>query len=142
MTSPCRPSCRSWQAAYTGDAVEQAFFDATIGKLAEEAGLPFTLEEGREFAAVEQELDDAELDAVAGGTALCYVIGIADGIEARCIRQGRSLLRIRRPLGWLSGRLAWFHGIVRSDKARFRTLPLAAPVSCSSVIGALLKLRV
>ena len=70
--------------AFEGDKTnEQAVFDATIGKLAAEAGLPFTLEEGREFAAAGRELGDAELEAVAGG-GWCYAIGGASDVEATC----------------------------------------------------------
>ena len=70
--------------AFEGDKTnEQAVFDATIGKLAAEAGLPFTLEEGREFAAAGRELGDAELEAVAGG-GWCYAIGGTGGAEAGC----------------------------------------------------------
>ena len=74
-------------AAFEGDATdEQAIFDATIGKLAEEAGLPFTLEEGREAASAGHELGDAELEAVAGGGGFCYVIGGSSEPEATCGR--------------------------------------------------------
>ncbi len=62
--------------AYEGDkADEQAIFEAVIAPLAEEAGLPFSLEEGREFVISSRELTDDELDAVAGGKGGCYVIG-------------------------------------------------------------------
>lgn len=58
--------------AYDGDGADaQAFFDATIGKLASEAGLPFSYDEGRAFAMEGVDLDDSELDAVAGG-GICY----------------------------------------------------------------------
>ena len=71
--------------AYAGDTTdEQAVFEATIGKLAAEAGLPFTLEEGREAAAAGRELGDAELEAVAGGSGVCYMIGGANDAEAQC----------------------------------------------------------
>lgn len=69
--------------AYEGDkADEQAFFDATVGKLAAEVGLPFSLEEGKELAS-SQELSDAELEAVSGGDP-CFIFGGADGAEAHC----------------------------------------------------------
>lgn len=58
--------------AYAGDKADaQALFEATIGKLAEEAGLPFSYDEGRAFAMDGVELDETELDAVAGG-GFCY----------------------------------------------------------------------
>ena len=70
--------------AYEGDKEdEQAIFEATVGKLAEEAGLPFTLEEAREAVFAGRELGDAELDAVAGG-GYCYFIGGASDVEATC----------------------------------------------------------
>lgn len=70
--------------AYAGDkADEQAIFEATVGKLAAEAGLPFTLEEAREAVFAGRELGDAELDAVAGG-GYCYFIGGASDVEATC----------------------------------------------------------
>ena len=73
--------------AYVGDAAdEQAVFEATIGKLAAEAGLPFTFEEGREAALAGRDLSDAELEAVAGGSGFCYVIGGSSEPEATCGR--------------------------------------------------------
>lgn len=71
--------------AFTGDATdEQAIFDATIGKLAAEAGLPFTLEEGRAFALADRKLSDEELDAIAGGGGACYFVGYSTEPEAEC----------------------------------------------------------
>lgn len=70
-------------SSFEGDKADfQAFFDATIGKLAAEAGLPFTMEEGRDSFAFD--LSDAELDAVAGGDGLCWIQGYTDGPEAEC----------------------------------------------------------
>ncbi len=72
-------------AAYEGDkADEQAVFDATIGKLAAEAGLPISFEDARSFALEGRELSDTELDAVAGGYGVCYMIGGSNEVEAEC----------------------------------------------------------
>lgn len=74
-------------AAFEGDkADEQAVFEATLGKLAAEAGLPFTLEEARETVTAGRELGDAELEAVAGGKGVCYLIGGVDDAEAECAK--------------------------------------------------------
>ena len=71
--------------AYAGDkADEQAIFEATVGKLAAEAGLPFTLEEAREVVFSGRELGDDELEAVAGGSGVCYMIGGSNEAEAKC----------------------------------------------------------
>lgn len=71
--------------AYDGDrSDERAFFDATIGKLATEANLPFSFEEATEFLASSRELSDEEMDAVAGGGGFCYVIGGSNDVEAEC----------------------------------------------------------
>lgn len=70
-------------SAYEGDpADEESFFAATIGALAEEAGLPFSLEEAKGYVP-NRELSDAELDAVAGGNP-CFLFGGSDGAEAHC----------------------------------------------------------
>ena len=58
----------------------KAFFDATIGKLAEEHGLPFTFEEGAAYAAADRNLSDDELDAVAGGS-VCYFVCASPKVE-------------------------------------------------------------
>ena len=69
--------------AYAGDMTdEKAMFEATIAKVAAEAGLPFTLDEAIE-AVAEQELSDAELDAVAGGS-VCYFVGGSPTVESAC----------------------------------------------------------
>lgn len=71
-------------AAFDGDKSDvKAVFEATVGKLAEELGLPFTFEEGAEAASEGVELSDDELDAVAGG-GFCFLIGGSDGPEAEC----------------------------------------------------------
>lgn len=60
--------------AFDGDkGDEKAIFDATIAPLAAEAGLPYTFEEAVESTHA-RELDDAELEAVAGGS-WCFIIG-------------------------------------------------------------------
>ena len=74
---------RATVEAYAGDkADELAVFEATIGSVAAEAGLPFTYEEGKAYALEGIELSDAELDSVAGGTSACYVVGGGSEPEA------------------------------------------------------------
>lgn len=60
--------------AFEGDkSDEKAVFDATVAPLAAEAGLPYTFEEA--IASTQaRELDDGELEAVAGGS-WCIIIG-------------------------------------------------------------------
>lgn len=71
-------------ASYAGDADdEQAVFEATVGNLAAELGLPFSLAEGREAAAA-RELGDTELEAVAGGKGFCFFIGGSNDVGAGC----------------------------------------------------------
>ncbi|MCR4870153.1 MAG: hypothetical protein K5859_02515 [Atopobiaceae bacterium] len=65
--------------AFAGDSTdEKAVFEAVVAPLAAEVGLPFTYEEVAELAAA-QEIDDSDLDAVAGGFAYCFGIGISNG---------------------------------------------------------------
>ena len=71
--------------SFEGDLKDdKALFEATIGKVAEELGLPVSYEEATEFAAPERALDDTELDAVAGGSGFCYVVGGSDDVEMGC----------------------------------------------------------
>ena len=75
-------------AAYAGDASDdKAVFEAIVAPLAEEAGLPFTYEEGKK-AYGQRELSDAELDSVAGGGGFCYLIGGSDDVNANCNEPG------------------------------------------------------
>ena len=68
--------------AYNGDGGdERAFFEAVMAPLSQEAGLPFTFEEGVQYVSSERELNDAELDAVAGGSG-CWLIGGSNGPDA------------------------------------------------------------
>lgn len=60
---------------------ERAVFEAIIAPLAQEAGLPFTYDEGMAYASSPRELNDAELDAVAGGGSWCYVIGGSESAD-------------------------------------------------------------
>lgn len=70
--------------AFEGDKSDAAaVFAATVGKLAEEAGLPFGYEEGREYSS-NRELSDEELEAVAGGKGFCYIVGGSNKPEAEC----------------------------------------------------------
>ena len=67
---------------YDGDkGDERAFFEAVMAPLSQETGLPFTFEEGKQYVSSERELDDAELDAVAGGSG-CWLIGGSNGPDA------------------------------------------------------------
>ncbi|MBQ3339204.1 MAG: hypothetical protein IJG82_06400 [Atopobiaceae bacterium] len=76
---------RELVAAYEGNKADgQAVFDATIGKLAAEAGIPFTFADGREAMLGEHELSDDELEAVAGGGTYCYLIGGGSDVVADC----------------------------------------------------------
>lgn len=69
--------------AFEGDrADEAAFFAATIGKLAEEAGVPFSYEDGKELTSP-RELSEEELEAVAGG-GFCWYVGGSSEPEAEC----------------------------------------------------------
>lgn len=62
--------------AYSGDKTdERAIFENVIAPLAEEAQLPFSFDEALEYAASPRDLDDAEVEAVAGGDCACYFIG-------------------------------------------------------------------
>ena len=75
--------------SYTGDKKdEKAVFDAVIVPLANEANLPFTYEEAREYAMENRELSLDEGNAAAGGNAEldggkggCAIIGITDEPE-------------------------------------------------------------
>lgn len=78
---------RAATEAYEGDkADERAVFDAVVAPLAAEAGLPFTYEEGAEYAASGKGLSDAELDAVAGGGAFCFILGVGERVDA-CVTE-------------------------------------------------------
>lgn len=75
--------------AYDGDSDdEKALFEATYAALAKEVGLPFTADDVAKAMAEGRELDDAELDAVAGGGGLCYFIGGTDKPEVECEAMG------------------------------------------------------
>lgn len=70
--------------AFTGDRTdERAVFDAVIAPIAAEVGLPFAFEEVAEAAAL-RELNDAELEAVAGGDSFCFIIGGSDDVSIEC----------------------------------------------------------
>lgn len=60
--------------AFAGDnGDEKGLFEAVVAPLAAEVGLPFTFEEYNEVAA-SREIDEADLDAIAGGSK-CYGVG-------------------------------------------------------------------
>lgn len=62
--------------AYAGDKDDaRAVFDAVLAPLAEEAGMPFTYDEATTVADDARELDEAELEAFAGGK-----VGFSGGI--------------------------------------------------------------
>lgn len=74
--------------AYDGDkGDERALFEATFVVLAEEVGLPFTTDEVAGTLVEGRELNDAELDAVAGG-GFCYFLGVSDEPEVECGAMG------------------------------------------------------
>lgn len=63
--------------AFAGDKDdEQALFDSTLGMIAAEVGLPFTLEEAHEAMKDGFEISERELEAVAGGVSVCDEIGL------------------------------------------------------------------
>ena len=72
-------------AAYTGDAENKAAAAAAIIlPIAKEAGFDFTAEELLEAAAgaakkEDGEISEDELEAVAGGTAVCVILGFGTG---------------------------------------------------------------
>lgn len=69
--------------AFEGDMTDEAaVFDAVIAPLATEAGVPFTLDEAKEFAVAGADLSDEDLDAVAGGGGMCYIGGGGDSAGA------------------------------------------------------------
>ena len=71
--------------AFDGDkSDEKAVFDATVAPLASEAGLPYTFEEALE-STEGRELDNDELDAVAGGS-FCFVIGGGHNRESNTVK--------------------------------------------------------
>ena len=67
------------EAAYTGSKEDRdAVVEAILLPVAKEAGYEFTLEELKKFAKSmwpEGELDEAELEAVAGGGGFCLILG-------------------------------------------------------------------
>lgn len=75
---------RAATEAYAGGmSDERAFFDAIVAPIAAEAALPFTYDE-LVAAKDNLEIDDEELDAVAGGTGYCIFIGGSDDVESGC----------------------------------------------------------
>lgn len=77
--------------AFEGDkGDEKAVFDAVIAPLAAESGLAFTYEDARAAAMEAGALDDAELEAIAGGAedkdgsskTGCIAVGISISTDA------------------------------------------------------------
>ena len=55
-------------SAYAGDKADaRAVFDAVVAPLAAEAGMPFTYDEATAVADCAKEIDEADLEALAGG---------------------------------------------------------------------------
>jgi hypothetical protein len=79
--------CAELEAAYTGDKQDrEAVAKAVIMPLAEEAGLPFTLEEFKADETKEGCLSDDALENVSGGQGFCFVVGAGDGLI--CVAYG------------------------------------------------------
>lgn len=57
-------------------ASEEDSFNAVIGQLAQEVGLPFTFEEAKQRAEEGTQLTDEQLDNVAGGWKFCVGWGV------------------------------------------------------------------
>ena len=75
--------------AFNGDKTdEKAVFEATFAKLAEEAGLPLSYGDVRDYAAAEGELSDEDLADVAGGRGFCFIIGGSSETEVQCDNVG------------------------------------------------------
>lgn len=69
---------------YAGDkSDERVVFDAIVAPIAERAGLPHSFDE---VVATKDSrvLDDAELDAVAGGWSICDGPGVSSDVGATC----------------------------------------------------------
>ena len=61
--------------AYEGAETDEAMFEGLLAPIAAGAGLPFTLDEALAYASTSRNLSDAELEAVAGGSTYCYIVG-------------------------------------------------------------------
>ena len=61
--------------AYEGAETDEAMFEGLLAPIAAGAGLPFTLDEARAYVSTCRNLSDAELEAVAGGSTYCYIVG-------------------------------------------------------------------
>lgn len=80
----CRRSLpRPWGPSAGDKGDERAVFEAVVAPIAAEVGLPFTFEDVV-AASASRELDDTELDAVAGGDSFCYIIGGSDDVDIEC----------------------------------------------------------
>ena len=90
---------REKELAYTGAKENrEAIVQEVLIPVAEEAGYAFTLEELKEFEKgmrLEGEIDEGELEAVAGGTNMwgaCAVVGIAWGEYCKVIGIGGCII--------------------------------------------------
>jgi len=90
--------------AYAGDkSDERAFFDAVVAPVAAQAGLPHTFDEVV-AAKDNRELDDAELDAVAGGEwSVCLVLGASSDVSATCASRVEGHACAYVGFGWFAG---------------------------------------
>lgn len=68
--------------AYEGEKTEEAVFEELLAPIAAGVGLPFTLGEALTYVSQTRVLSDEELDAVAGGSSVCYIIGGSSEPEA------------------------------------------------------------
>ena len=89
-------------ASYEGDkSDERAIFDAVVAPIAVEAGLEHTFDE---VVAVKdnREIDDAELDALAGGWSICLGPGVCSDVSATC-NHAEGHACAYAGIGWFAG---------------------------------------
>ena len=89
--------------AYAGDkSDERAVFDAVVAPIADQAGLPHTFDD---VVAVNDSrvLDDAELDAVAGGWSVCLTLGVSSDVSATCASNVEGHACAYVGVGWFAG---------------------------------------
>ncbi|MDO4538538.1 MAG: hypothetical protein Q4B54_10290 [Coriobacteriales bacterium] len=80
-------------SAWEGDkADDEAAFEAVVAQVATEAGLPFTYEELKECAS-DKDVDDEQLEAVAGG-AIGVTMGFISSLDNDDQPEGSSHFRL------------------------------------------------